>query len=117
MDKKGFEKQLSQSFERVNYAIEDHWRYVQFDFHAQCKNMKYQNVAKLIDMVEAEFIDYGYYHLQSNKPSANYLELKSQTGIFRANCVDSLDRTNVVQSSIAKAMLIKWLTKIESASS
>ena len=32
-----------------------------------------------------------------------------QTGVFRTNCVDCLDRTNVVQSLLAKRMLEKQL--------
>ena len=29
----------------------------------------------------------------------------AQAGVFRVNCVDCLDRTNVVQSAIARVML------------
>jgi hypothetical protein len=32
-----------------------------------------------------------------------------QTGVFRTNCVDCLDRTNVVQSLFAKRILEKQL--------
>lgn len=32
-----------------------------------------------------------------------------QTGVFRTNCVDCLDRTNVVQTLLAKRMLEKQL--------
>jgi hypothetical protein len=31
--------------------------------------------------------------------------LSEQTNLFRINCVDCLDRTNVVQASIAKTVL------------
>lgn len=33
-----------------------------------------------------------------------------QTGVFRTNCVDSLDRTNVVQTQIATKVLETFLT-------
>lgn len=36
--------------------------------------------------------------------------LSQQEGIFRTNCIDCLDRTNVVQSLIAKVVLQNQLT-------
>ena len=36
--------------------------------------------------------------------------LSQQDGIFRTNCIDCLDRTNVVQSLIAKEVLQSQLT-------
>ena len=38
--------------------------------------------------------------------------LNSQTGVFRTNCIDCLDRTNVVQSLLAKRMLQIQLIKL-----
>lgn len=35
-----------------------------------------------------------------------------QKGIFRTNCMDCLDRTNVVQSALARQILIKWLIRL-----
>jgi phosphatidylinositol 4-phosphatase len=39
--------------------------------------------------------------------------LSQQTGVFRTNCVDCLDRTNVVQTLLAKRMLEKQLVKYD----
>ena len=36
----------------------------------------------------------------------------TQKGIFRTNCMDCLDRTNVVQSVIARQLILAWLNKI-----
>lgn len=36
-----------------------------------------------------------------------------QEGIFRTNCIDCLDRTNVVQSMLAKRVLSDTLNKLE----
>lgn len=38
--------------------------------------------------------------------------LNSQVGIFRTNCIDCLDRTNVVQSLLAKRILQVQLIKL-----
>lgn len=41
------------------------------------------------------------------------LLLSVQDGVFRTNCIDCLDRTNVVQSMLAKRVLNEVLTKLE----
>lgn len=35
-----------------------------------------------------------------------------QKGAFRTNCMDCLDRTNVVQSVIARQLMISWMSKV-----
>lgn len=35
-----------------------------------------------------------------------------QKGVFRTNCMDCLDRTNVVQSVLARQLLLQWLIKL-----
>ena len=34
---------------------------VWFDFHSECKNMKWNNLSKLVDIVEKELKDYGHF--------------------------------------------------------
>lgn len=41
------------------------------------------------------------------------LLLSVQDGVFRTNCIDCLDRTNVVQSMLAKRVLNEVLAKLE----
>lgn len=63
-----------------------------FDFHEVCKNSKYENLSKLLDLVKDELVQYGYFLSDARgKP------VLLQTGMFRTNCIDCLDRTNVVQ--------------------
>ena len=38
--------------------------------------------------------------------------LKQQQGIFRTNCMDCLDRTNVIQSQIAWVVLVNQMMKL-----
>ena len=43
----------------------------------------------------------------------NYLNfIKFQKGVFRKNCIDSLDRSNVVQSTFARFFLFKILYEL-----
>lgn len=39
--------------------------------------------------------------------------LSVQDGVFRTNCIDCLDRTNVVQSMLAKRVLNEVLSRLE----
>jgi hypothetical protein len=51
---------------------------------------------------------YGYTHIEVRNRTAT--KKSSQTGVFRTNCMDCLDRTNVVQSVIARNILHRQLT-------
>lgn len=48
---------------------------------------------------------FRYFHLGTNEDKP----IKMQTGIVRTNCMDNLDRTNVVQAAIAKWTLNQQL--------
>lgn len=64
-------------------------------------------------MVGAEIENYGYFHIEMVGNSGERASRKNtQKGIFRTNCMDCLDRTNVVQSVFARQILLSWLTKL-----
>ena len=105
--------------------------FVWFDFHAMCKKMKYENIKNLFmtNSFKECLNEFGFTHLKFNKQSLdedyqegninNILiekkllqEKKIQKGIFRTNCIDSLDRTNVVQSVIGRYFLFMILSDI-----
>ncbi|KAF5843936.1 SacI homology domain-containing protein [Dunaliella salina] len=69
------------------------YRYLAFDFHAECSKQRYHNLSKLWDQVAEEFAVQGFHlwNTQTGKVS------KNQNGVMRINCIDCLDRTNVVQ--------------------
>ncbi|TMW61951.1 hypothetical protein Poli38472_009444 [Pythium oligandrum] len=81
-------------------------RLVWFDFHHECRNMKWFNLEKLIKMVDDDFQDYGYF---SKGPDGKVLT--TQSGVVRTNCMDNLDRTNVVQSLFARRSLLLQLNE------
>ncbi|RGP79176.1 sac1-recessive suppressor of secretory defect [Fusarium longipes] len=70
-----------------------------FDFHAACKGMKFENVSMLLDQLRDKIESFGSTVQKDGK------QLTRQQGVFRTNCMDCLDRTNVCQSSFAKHML------------
>ncbi|KAJ2183533.1 hypothetical protein GGH18_004918, partial [Coemansia sp. RSA 530] len=81
-------------------------RYVPWDFHHETRGMRYENVQQLVEQLRGEISGMGYYWHAGNAP------LTTQHGIFRVNCMDCLDRTNVVQSAIARAVFNEQLVRL-----
>jgi hypothetical protein len=87
--------------------------------------MQYQNLSKLLTQVNITELltSYGYTHiiidesiLTNNTTTTKLHEVFTQNnfkqiqhGVFRTNCIDCLDRTNVVQSVFARCFLHKML--------
>jgi hypothetical protein len=66
-------------------------KFLHFDFHAYCRGDKYDSLKILIAKLESGLQDFGYFveDIKARKV------LRMQNGVFRMNCLDSLDRTNV----------------------
>lgn len=100
-------------------------RYVEFDFHEQCKGMRYENIEeRLIKSLEGPIQELGYCWLaprnegiaNSRKGGESWERLYDQKGVIRTNCMDCLDRTNVVQSAISRHVLNHQLLRLGIAS-
>ena len=93
--------------------------YEDFDFHAKCHGMKWENISELVDRLNLDGMGY-LWTLQNDV-------IRDQTGAFRikwdlrvmsyfraklSSCIDCLDRTNVVQSAIARRVLSSMLTQL-----
>ena len=70
-----------------------------FDFHSACKGMKFENVSRLMDTLGDTLDDFGY------TVEVDGVQKTKQGGVLRTNCMDCLDRTNVVQNYIGKRAL------------
>ena len=77
-----------------------------FDFHKECSKMRYNNINKLINQIEEEIKLIGWTEINNNKL------IQKQNGIIRTNCIDCLDRTNVVQSIISKKIIENQIKNI-----
>jgi hypothetical protein len=107
IDKKKQELALGTAYgEAVQKMNETRVRYVWFDFHHECRKMKYENLSKLMNDVSAEFDRHSFF-----ARDANGKVLSVQRGVFRTNCVDNLDRTNVVQSLFARKSALVQFSK------
>lgn len=108
IDHRGGEGNLEKSFaELTNLLGSPHLRYESFDFHAECRKMQWHRLNILIDRLAHEQDDFGVFHQR-----ADGVVLSTQTGTFRTNCIDCLDRTNVVQSMLARRSLRQVLEKL-----
>ena len=114
IDKKGTQKRMGDYFDRMHTSVsENDFKLIWFDFHAECKNMKFENLAKLLDMISKDIENYGYFHIESALAnSRRSSKISGQKGVYRTNCMDCLDRTNVVQSVLARQVLLAWLIKL-----
>ncbi|KAI5839330.1 SacI homology domain-containing protein [Morchella snyderi] len=83
----------------------DRLHYVYFDFHHECRNMQWHRAQLLLDKLPLG--EHRYFH---SIGSGQMASVKSwQTGVVRTNCMDCLDRTNVVQSIIARTLLAQQM--------
>ncbi|XP_058043462.1 phosphatidylinositide phosphatase SAC2 isoform X3 [Ahaetulla prasina] len=80
--------------------------YVSFDFHEHCRGMKFENVQTLTDAISDIITDVKWCWVDQAGV------ICKQEGIFRVNCMDCLDRTNVVQAAIARAIMEQQLKKL-----
>ncbi|XP_054840087.1 phosphatidylinositide phosphatase SAC2 isoform X1 [Eublepharis macularius] len=80
--------------------------YVSFDFHEHCRGMKFENVQTLTDAISDIITDMKWCWVDQAGV------ICKQEGIFRVNCMDCLDRTNVVQAAIARAVMEQQLKKL-----
>ncbi|KAB5549697.1 SacI homology domain-containing protein [Coniochaeta sp. 2T2.1] len=84
----------------------DRLHYVYFDFHTETKGMQMHRAQLLVDRLEAALDKQQYFRAVDMPGSSHSLEVRnSQTSVVRTNCMDCLDRTNVVQSLLARHML------------
>ncbi|XP_078311930.1 phosphatidylinositide phosphatase SAC2-like isoform X2 [Crassostrea virginica] len=103
----GKEKELCDAF--LHHIIEynsAHITYTSFDFHEHCRGMKFENVSILTDGVSDMIKEMRYCWLSREDT------ICEQRGVFRVNCVDCLDRTNVSQTAIARIVMETQLRKL-----
>ncbi|CAF0761684.1 unnamed protein product [Brachionus calyciflorus] len=104
----GSEGRLEKSYsEALKMLNEPQIRYEYFDFHKQCGKNQWDRLNILINRLANDQDFFGYFCINKNGSI-----LSNQRGIFRTNCIDCLDRTNVVQGLLAKRMLHIQLIKL-----
>ncbi|KAH9272398.1 hypothetical protein BASA83_005203 [Batrachochytrium salamandrivorans] len=81
--------------------------YSTFDFHAVIKRDQYERLDSLLPQVQSSMKKFGYFVFDIDRETP----VLRQTGVFRTNCLDCLDRTNVIQTYISRQMLDAHLSR------
>jgi phosphatidylinositol 4-phosphatase len=109
VDQKRHEQPIKEAYDRAMAAVNrPDVRYQYFDFHNECKGMRYERISKLTDLLEEDLARKGWFHYDTSESQPK----KIQLGTIRTNCMDNLDRTNVVQTHMARYTLNKQLREI-----
>ncbi|XP_056252163.1 phosphatidylinositide phosphatase SAC2 isoform X1 [Seriola aureovittata] len=107
VDQSGREKLIGDAYlKQVLLYNNSNLTYVSFDFHEHCRGMKFENVQILTDAISDIITDMKWAWVDQAGV------ICKQEGIFRVNCMDCLDRTNVVQAAVARVVMEQQLKKL-----
>jgi hypothetical protein len=135
VDKKSDQGRLGKAFDSVLNAVMDVYgiesknltcdtdkclrrnsvQHLWYDFHAEVKDGRWDRLCMLLDEVQPSLMSHGYF--LANAPSkssdgAGWEIKRLQNAVVRTNCMDCLDRTNVVQSIFGRYMLFQQLSSM-----
>jgi hypothetical protein len=129
IDKHGDQGRLGKTFDSVLSAVLDVYssskadyysnseqlfhpksvKHVWYDFHAECKGGRWDKLSNLLGEVSPILSDQAYFCAIPTKETSTspclWKIISLQDGVVRTNCMDCLDRTNVVQSMFGRYML------------
>ncbi|KNC81373.1 hypothetical protein SARC_06298, partial [Sphaeroforma arctica JP610] len=74
---------------------------VSFDFHKETRGSKYENLSRLLNAIHEPIVTSSYFY----RPGPGATPVNRQSGVFRTNCLDCLDRTNAVMQLIGQKAL------------
>ncbi|KAK3525176.1 hypothetical protein QTP86_021412 [Hemibagrus guttatus] len=108
VNQKGSELPLEQAFAKLANNMDNGIiKYIAFDFHKECSKMRWHRLQILVNAVAEMQDEFGYFLLNSDGKV-----VVEQSGTFRSNCMDCLDRTNVIQSLLARRSLQSQLQRM-----
>ncbi|VDK69400.1 unnamed protein product, partial [Cylicostephanus goldi] len=71
--------------------------FVSFDLHRQCRGLKFDKINDLVSRLHELLGEISYCWVDKTGEV-----VKTQRGVVRTNCIDCLDRTNLVQGAISQ---------------
>ncbi|OCL04913.1 hypothetical protein AOQ84DRAFT_107100 [Glonium stellatum] len=108
VDKHGSESKIGEAFEKQAGTLDSNGGidgkgtqlgFEWFDFHNICRGMRFENISILMNALDKFMTSSGWTVLEGDTV------VHRQSGVLRTNCMDCLDRTNVVQSACARTAL------------
>ncbi|VDN53069.1 unnamed protein product [Dracunculus medinensis] len=108
VDQTGRELNLATSYvDHILAADVPEISYYSFDFHFHCRALRFYKVNDLILAIYDKLNSLGFCWMDKHGEM-----VYKQKGVVRTNCVDCLDRTNVVQCAISQALCLKQIQKL-----
>ena len=103
--KKSIEAPIIGEFEKqIRYRKDNNkFRYIYFDMQNECQKDNYSRIDNLIDTISPTMELFGFFSCNIETDKIYSLQI----GTPRTNCLDCLDRTNVVQTRISWRILEK----------
>ena len=99
---KSGEKLITDEYEKlITYNKLPFYKYVYFDVHHECANQKFEKVNPLIEKLSPQLTNFSFFLKNTDTQKV----LSTQKGVFRTNCLDCLDRTNLVMTKLAAVVL------------
>lgn len=89
----------------------DRIHYIYFDFHNETKGLQWHRAQLLLDRLQDGLMRGQYFRgIESPGDANGRLEVRTQqSSVVRTNCMDCLDRTNVVQSMLGRWTISRQL--------
>ena len=98
------EQPLAEAYARTMAALRvPRVGFAPFDFHRQCAKMRWDRLKLLYDRLAPDLKEHGWFIAKREDDVVRVLRV--QRGVIRNNCIDCLDRTNVVQTGLARRAL------------
>lgn len=111
LNQSGYEKAVKDAYERAVQRLDNsHVHYTYYDFHHECQGMKFEKVWNLVEKLEEMGLrGQDWFELDVSEGATSLAS--RQSSVVRTNCMDCLDRTNVVQSTLGRWVLTYQLRK------
>ncbi|CAD6504524.1 BgTH12-00034 [Blumeria graminis f. sp. triticale] len=112
----------AQSKRQIKKSTQDHQglKVTEYDFHAETKGPSGYQAASLIrKLIETSARIFEYFHSENApylndemqvNPDSSIVIKSQQRGVFRTNCLDCLDRTNLIQTIISQMAIENFLS-------
>ncbi|CAK9442306.1 uncharacterized protein LODBEIA_P60490 [Lodderomyces beijingensis] len=75
--------------------------YTDFDFHSETKVGGFSAATKILRSIQESLYQFGFFTFDMNSGQV----VTRQDGVFRINCLDCLDRTNLIEQVISRTVL------------
>lgn len=112
VNQKGYEQPVKEAYEKlVDELDDDKIKYTYFDFHHECRKMRWDRVSLLLTHLGALGLRKND-HFFGTVDKDGVSTIREQGHIVRTNCMDCLDRTNVVQLTLGRFFLQSQLEQL-----